>query len=203
MAPTAISKGSRAPKRGQLDRTRGLILSAAVELLGQRGYRDLTIERISTESGVARSTIYRHFDSIPDIAMQAFEVILGDARPLAGSGSIRADLIAVYERLVQVLERSRWGKVLPAMVEAAIADAAFAKLLYRAIDQRRAPTEERIAQAIERGELPAGTAAATLLDPLTGAIYFRLLFTDRPLATSGEIERWVFAAVAAAQHQDG
>ncbi len=203
MAPTATGKGTRAPKRGQLDRTRGLILSAAVELLGQRGYRDLTIERISAHSGVARSTIYRHFDSIPDVAMQAFEVILGDASPLPSSGSIHEDLIAIYERLVQALERSRWGKVLPAMVEAAIADAAFAKLLYRAIDQRRAPTEERIEQAIGRGELPAETAATTLLDPLTGAIYFRLLFTDRPLATAGEIERWVVAAVAAAQRQNG
>lgn len=199
MAASSPSSAKRAPKTGQMDRTRGLILDATVSLLGELGYRSLTIEQISQASGVARSTIYRHFESIPDIAMGAFLVILGEPVPAPQTGNVRTDLAVIYHRLVKALERSRWGQVLPAMVEAAIADPAFAKLLYEAISSRRTVTDQLLRNAQQQGTLSSAVDPNSILDPLTGAIYFRLLFTDRPLAAVGEIEYWVNAAIDAAQ----
>ena len=40
---------------------------------------------------------------------------------------------------------------------------------------------EMVERAIERGELPAGTAPKPLIESLLGAIYLRLLVTREPL----------------------
>lgn len=193
-------KATRAPKHGQLARTRQLVLDTTIEMLAARGYGSLTTEGISAECGVARSTIYRHWQSVGDIAMEAFLQIVGPPPPTPQTGHVRTDLVVAYRRLVDGLEHSRWGRLLPAMLEASIRDKEFAQLLYKALDSRRELGRQSLQKAVDRGELPAGTNFEWLLDSVTGAIYHRLFFTNRPLDEPGMIEYWVNSAVDGAMN---
>jgi AcrR family transcriptional regulator len=188
-------KATRAPKHGQLARTRQLVLDTTVEMLASRGYGSLTTEGISAECGVARSTIYRHWQSVADIAMEAFLQIIGPPPPSPQTGHVRTDLVVNYRRLVDGLAHSRWGKLLPAMLEASIRDKEFAQLLYKAFDSRRELGRQSLQKAVDRGELPADTNFEWLLDSVTGPIYHRLFFTNKPLDEPGMIEYWVNSAV--------
>ncbi len=188
----------RAKKQGQLNRTRQRILEATLALVSEHGYRSLTLEKISQSCGVSRSTIYRHWDAVPDIAMDAFQMVLGPQTQLPDTGDVRKDLSVLFRRLVKALTESEWGNVLPAILEASLQDQAFADLLYGAIKARRAPVRNLLRAAVRRGELPKNTKFDWLLDSITGAIYHRVFFTNSKLTERGMIDHWVNAAVDAA-----
>ncbi len=188
-------KNTRAPKEGQLARTRQLVLDTTVQMLAARGYSSLTTEGISEKCGVARSTIYRHWQSVADIAMEAFMQIVGPPPPSPQTGNVRTDLAVAYRRLVDGLAHSRWGKLLPAMLEASIRDKEFAQMLYKAFDSRRELGRLALQKAVDRGEMPADTNFEWLLDSVTGPIYHRMFFTNRPIDEPGMIEYWVNSAV--------
>jgi AcrR family transcriptional regulator len=195
MAKKAKQKITRAPKRGQLARTRLVVLDTTAEMLASSGYSSLTVEGIAAKCGVARSTIYRHWESVADIAMEAFLRIIGPAPAIPQTGNVRTDLVVNYRRLVDGLANSRWGKLLPPMLEASIQDKVFAKLLYEAFDSRRELGRQSLQKGVERGDLPAETNFEWLLDSITGPIYHRLFFTNRSLDEPGMIEYWVNSAV--------
>ena len=195
MAKKAKHKGTRAPKRGQLARTRLIILDTTADMLALSGYSSLTVEGIAAKCGVARSTIYRHWESVADIAMEAFLRIIGPAPPIPQTGNVRTDLVMNYRRLVDGLSNSRWGELLPSMLEASIQDKVFAQLLYKAFDSRRELGRQSLLKGVDRGDLPAETNFEWLLDSITGPIYHRLFFTNRPLDEPGMIEYWVNSAV--------
>lgn len=195
MAKKAKHKGTRAPKQGQLARTRLVILDTTADMLASSGYSSLTVEGIAAKCGVARSTIYRHWESVADIAMEAFLRIIGPVPPIPQTGNVRTDLVVNYRRLVDGLAHSRWGELLPSMVEASIQDKVFAQLLYKAFDSRRELGRQSLMKGVDRGDLPAETNFEWLLDSITGPIYHRLFFTNRPLDEPGMIEYWVNSAV--------
>lgn len=195
MAKKAKQKTARAPKRGQMARTRLVILDTTADMLAASGYSSLTVEGIAAKCGVARSTIYRHWESVADIAMEAFLRIIGPPPPIPQTGNVRTDLVVAYRRLIDGLANSRWGKLLPPMLEASIQDKVFAKLLYDAFDSRRELGRQSLVNGVERGDLPADTNFEWLLDSITGPIYHRLFFTNRPLDEPGMIEYWVNSAV--------
>jgi AcrR family transcriptional regulator len=195
MAKKAKQKATRAPKRGQLARTRLVILDTTADMLASSGYSSLTVEGIAAKCGVARSTIYRHWESVADIAMEAFLRIIGPPPPIPQTGNVRTDLVVNYRRLVDGLANSRWGELLPSMLEASIQDKVFAQLLYEAFDSRRELGRQSLLKGVDRGDLPAETNFEWLLDSITGPIYHRLFFTNRPLDEPGMIEYWVNSAV--------
>jgi AcrR family transcriptional regulator len=195
MAKKAKHKATRAPKRGQLARTRLVILDTTADMLASSGYSSLTVEGIAAKCGVARSTIYRHWESVADIAMEAFLRIIGPVPPIPQTGNVRTDLVVNYRRLVDGLAHSRWGELLPSMLEASIQDKVFAQLLYKAFDSRRELGRQSLLKGVDRGDLPAETNFEWLLDSITGPIYHRLFFTNRPLDEPGMIEYWVNSAV--------
>jgi hypothetical protein len=81
------------------------------------------------------------------------------------------------------------------MLEASIQDKVFAQLLYKAFDSRRELGRQSLLKGVDRGDLPAETNFEWLLDSITGPIYHRLFFTNRPLDEAGMIEYWVNSAV--------
>ncbi len=189
---------SRAQKQGQLARTRERVLATTRRLLAEHGYRGTTIERIAEDSGVARSTIYRHWNSVAEVAMAAFEQSLGEQMPTPDTGNVRNDLLLVYEQMINALNKTHWGSTIPAMVEAALQDQDFAALLRNYMGARRGILREIIQRGVGRGELPEIADIDNLLDPIVGAIYYRLLLTNRPLPSTPTLRAWVNSAVDSA-----
>lgn len=170
------------------------VLDATLVLLSEVGYRQLTIGLVSERSGVARSTIYRYWKNIPELAIAAFDFALGPRSPAPDTGDVRRDLITIYEWLAAALRRSIWGKALPSLIEAARNEPAFAGLLPRLADQRREGSRKRLVKAIEQGELRPDANPEWILDMLTGLLYYRLLVTGGDLREPGMID-WAVDSV--------
>ncbi len=184
----------RAPKIAQIERTTSAVLEAAIELLSEVGYRRLTIDLVSQRSGVARSTIYRHWSNIPDLAIAAFDMALGPNPPLPDTGDIRSDLLAAYTRLSKILKRSIWGKAMPSLIEATHNDPKFKGLLPKLVDRRREASRVMLLRAKDRGELNTDANIDWILDALSGMLYHRLLVTGGSLQNPKMIE-WAVDSV--------
>lgn len=182
--------GKRAPKLGQIKRTKEQVLDATADLLKEIGYRELSIDRVIERSGVARSTIYRHWSNKAQLAIEAFDKAMGPNPPMADEGSIREDLILTYKRFPAILKRSIWGTILPSIIEASKNDPLFEGLLSETVNVRKENMREIFNRAKERGEIKADANIEWAIDTLSGFYYHRLLLTGEKFDEQG-VEVWL------------
>ncbi|WP_190318348.1 TetR/AcrR family transcriptional regulator [Nocardiopsis listeri] len=82
--------------RPRSEASRRAVLEATARLVGAKPYDDLTIEGIAAESGVAKTTIYRRWNSKAEIVREA--TLSGFLRvgglEVGDTGDLRADLLA-------------------------------------------------------------------------------------------------------------
>ncbi len=189
---------SRAPKSGQVNRTRTRVLDAVTRLLATRGFSDLTIEAVVAESGVARSSIYRHWGCLGDVILDAVNQVLGPLAELPDTGNVRDDLVLLFDGWLEELVSGQWGKLMPVLVEAGAQSDVFARVLKEGVVERREPARVVVRRAIERGELPAATNSVWLLDSIVGPIYYRMLISGHPIDEQGLVLYLIDAALEAA-----
>ena len=157
-------------------RSRAAVLAATLELLAERGVAGTTIESVAERSGVAKTTIYRQWDGQAALVLDDFgSVLQGPQDP--DTGTLRADLLDLLGGLAEALTHSPAARLMPALLEAAERDPAFAVLHQREADLRHDVVRAAIARGIARGELPEGTDVAEVLDLLSGPLFYRRLMS--------------------------
>src|SRR3954471_21817841 len=72
-------------------RSRTTVMNATVELLFERGYGGTTVDEISRRSGVAKTTIYRHWPTRTDLLREACATI-GTPLDRPDTGNLKDDL---------------------------------------------------------------------------------------------------------------
>ena len=96
-------------------RTDARLAHTVADLLGRYGYAGLTIERVASESGVAKTTIYRRWatkaEMVFDLAIHG-----ADEQPPVDTGSLVGDLTVLAERSVGLLLGEPGRTVLPGLL---------------------------------------------------------------------------------------
>jgi AcrR family transcriptional regulator len=141
-------RAARIPKAEARDRIR----DAAARLLTRGSYRDLTVDAVMAEAGLARTLFYRHFDGLPALVLSLLE----DMRAALVEGGDPAEpafLRRVLERAVDAARRH--GPLLRAIDDAARHDAEVERA-YRAFIEWSVETTA----AIFRDNIAAGRVRA-------------------------------------------
>ena len=172
-ASAASAPGSTDPR---VVRSRTAVLQAARELVGERGIAATSIEAIAERAGVAKTTIYRHWRTKPEVVIDAISETL-DPPADPDTGSLRGDLEALVRWLVDALTDGPLGALLTTVMDAAERDPEFAELHRREIAARHQVGHDVIGRAVQRGELPAGTDPDEVVALVTGPIFYRRLVT--------------------------
>ena len=156
------------------------MLGAAAQLLFERGFGGATVDEISRRSGVAKTTIYRHWPTRIDLLRDACST-LGTPLDAPDTGSFEADVTALVTNLAHLLRSAKWTSVLPSIIDAAERDPDIADMYSKLQRGYSQPFEIVIQRALRRGELPANTDAAMLVAALTGPLFYRRWFSREPL----------------------
>ena len=175
-------------------RSRTSVLSAACALLKDEGYRGFSVEGVSARSGVAKTTIYRHWPRREQLLLDAFRSVTHDpehVRPFAPTSDLAADLVSELRGLGAALTRGDWIDVLPALIEAAEREPDFVDLARIVVDERRMPVRRRLELAVRVGELPADSDIELLLSQLGGPLFYRRLIAHQPVDDDAMIDRLV------------
>lgn len=175
-------------------RSRAAVLDATGELLCEEGFPGVSIEAVAARSGVAKTTIYRHWPTRADLLVAAFRHMSCDA-PQADTGDVRDDLVLLISGLAEQLRSERWATALPSLAAEALHDPGFAELHSAFVAERRQKVLDVIRRGVERGQLPPDTDAGLLGTMVAGPVFFRALVTLEPLDEPGLAERIVDAAL--------
>ena len=161
-------------------RSRAAVLDVTTQLLFERGFGGATVDEISRRSGVAKTTIYRHWPARTDLLRDACAT-LGTPLDTPDAGSFAADVTALTTNLARLLRSAKWTSVLPSIIDAAERDPDIAAMYGKLQQGYSAPFATIIKRASARGELPANTDAALLIAALTGPLFYRRWFSREPL----------------------
>jgi AcrR family transcriptional regulator len=183
----------RAPHRRD-DNARLAVLHAADDLLVERGFAGVTIERIAARAGVAKQTIYRWWPSKVDILLDTLIEDAGRQLTIADDGPVVETVRRYLRSLVRFL-RDPAGKVLLALIGEAQHDPQMAHLFHaRYLEPQRRRERAMLMGGVSSGELAPELDVDATLDTLCGPIVYRALtgaripraFIDRLIADNLE-----------------
>ncbi len=138
------------------------MLAAAQELMVEEGLGACTIEEVARRSGVAKTTIYRHFQDADDLTMTAIAGMIEEvAAP--DHGSLRADLRAVVVGFRTIVSHEVFRQMFAEMLARAVRDPEFARLYQEAQEMRHAPLRRALQRGIARGEVDPGIDLETAM----------------------------------------
>jgi TetR/AcrR family transcriptional regulator, regulator of autoinduction and epiphytic fitness len=176
--------GNRTPPPGRgvdprIERSRQVILRAALEELGEIGYGGFSIESVAGRAGVGKSTIYRHWPDKLALIGDAFQTFHEDALPDVETGSPRDRVTRVLRHVAEVVAGSTFSSCVPALIDAAERDPELRKLYFGFQREARQPLITVIAEGVADGSFPSHVDPELAAFALLGAIFFCRLTTNR------------------------
>ncbi len=166
--------------RPRSEEARRKALAAATQLIVERGVASLTIEEVAHRSGVAKTTIYRHWPERTSLILDTVRSCFG-AVPTPDTGSLRGDLDAYFGGMVVADLSGTIGDLMPALVDAAARDSDLELLLDRISQERQRPILDIVERAQARGDLPADLDLRVVIGTIVGPIVFRKLIWRQPI----------------------
>lgn len=168
------------PVDDRVQRSKERVLRATSELLTESGLGGVSVEEVSRRTGIAKTTIYRHWATRADLVIDACSQI-NTKQDVPDTGSFEGDITAFLTSMATLLRTARWSSVVPSIIDAAERDPDIAQI--HGIIQRghAAPLQEIIARAVHNGEIPMSTDPSTLIAALLGPLFYRRWFSREPL----------------------
>lgn len=164
----------------RVERSRHTILAAAFDLLSEGGVASFTVDEVARRSGVAKTTIYRHWPTREALVIDACSRMI-DRQQTPDTGSLDGDVKAILEQIAHMLQTANWSSVLPSIVDTAERDPEFAKVHSRIQQGHTAPLREVLQRAAVRGDLPANADMSTIVASLMGPLFYRRWFSREPI----------------------
>lgn len=169
-------------------------LDATVELLLDAGVEGVTVEEVAARSGVAKSTLYRHFSTKENLIAQAARCCLVE-HPTPDTGSLADDLRYLFGRFAEKEEERRVADLLPLLIDAAKRDPEMESLVSSILAERKRPIRTVLQLAQLRGEISPDLDLDTAMALVIGPFSYRRLVERRD--TNPEFIDAVLAAAIA------
>ncbi|GLY81261.1 TetR/AcrR family transcriptional regulator [Actinoallomurus iriomotensis] len=183
---------------GRTARVRAAVLRAAGDILAERGFAHLDLTDVARRAEVGKTTVYRRWGTVTGLVADLLTDMADQSLPRARTGSLEGDLRANARLVQRTLADPRQGNLFRAVIAAATCEPRTTEALHRFYDTRVREWAPCVEEAIDRGELPAGTDAEEVVRAVSAPLYYRLLAAGGPLdeATADQAAN---AAVAAAR----
>ena len=174
----------------RITRTRAAVIAAATDLLVEGGPGAVTIDAVVARSGVAKSTIYRHWESRDDVLVDVIDQCapqLTMPEPDLDFDSAARELM---RSLVTFLNDPHWARVVPALLMLKTHEDGVANIEQRLERHQNAVIEAVLQRGVDEGviepDLDPYEAATQLVGPLlfahlTGTVKVDDAFAERTL----------------------
>lgn len=176
-----MTKRDARPPDKRVERSRSAVLAETYRQLSQGGISGVSIDAISRQSGVSKTTIYRHWPSRTALLLDAC-ANFGAPAAIPDSGSLRGDLLTLLTSLADALDETTWSKAYPSILDAAERDSEIAAVQNQLHRSFMAPFEAVIERAKATDD-PSLRRRATgeIVASLVGPLFFRRWFSREPV----------------------
>ncbi|CAM5732682.1 Transcriptional regulator OS=Streptomyces fumanus OX=67302 GN=GCM10018772_55930 PE=4 SV=1 [Streptomyces fumanus] len=183
---------------GRTARVRAAVLRAAGDALAEHGFAGLDLANVARRAEVGRTTVYRRWGTVTGLVADLLVDMAEQSLPRTETGTLLGDLKANARLVRRTLADPRQGALFKAVIAAAVCEPRTAEALHRFYETRVEEWAPCVRQAVERGELPAGTDAHEVIRAVSAPLYYRLLTSGLPLDEAAA-DRAAEAAAAAAR----
>jgi AcrR family transcriptional regulator len=153
--------------RPRSEEARQAALDATVDLLLAHGADGVTFEEVAARSGVAKTTLYRHFGTKQAMVVTAAASCLVEL-PTPDTGDLETDLRTIFDRWKTTAESDRTHDLIPVLLAASDRDPDLHALVLAMLDERRRPIRTVLQLAQLRGEIDPDLDLDIALALLTG-----------------------------------
>ncbi|HVC43093.1 MAG TPA: TetR/AcrR family transcriptional regulator [Candidatus Saccharimonadales bacterium] len=163
--------------RPRSERAHQAILTAARQLLIEKGFAAMRLEHVAARAGVGKATIYRRWSSKEALAQDLLAHLAAPHIAVDDSGNTRDELLAAVLNPMRAVRETDFGPVIRALLSQIASDPSIGDP-FRAtvVESRRREITRVIERGIARGDLRADADAGVATELLVGPVYFRLMF---------------------------
>jgi len=168
-------------------RIREIVFRAAVSLLLDEGAEAVTALRVSEHTGIARSTIYRHWPDQHTLLLDTIDRIVTHHLPISITENVQEDLTVALSNLRKRMTTRPFRVIFSTLLDHANRDRVFVAVQQRFVSGVLQPIHDILTAATQRGDLPSTVdideATAQLAGPLfTQHIMLRTSMSDGLIA---------------------
>lgn len=160
----------------RVERSKAAVLAETYRQLSQSGISGLSIDEVSRLSGVAKTTIYRHWPSRAALVIDACSR-LDVASKIPDTGSLRGDVRGVATCLAEQLRTCSWTSIYPSIIDAAERDPDVAIMQSELHTYLMQSFRTILARAKDTGEMPLDKSADELIAAIVGPLFYRRWFS--------------------------
>lgn len=162
--------------------TRMAALDSALKILKEDGVLAVTHSAIGKQTGISRSTLYRHWPKLEELRYAVFvHAAQGPKYATKTQGPLKADLKWLLGLMMTALNQSDWGDVVPPIIALAAVDDQAKGLINNWMRDRTANFAEVFDAARNRGELDDNAPLDQLYELGIAVPYFRKFIAGKPL----------------------
>ena len=163
----------------RVERSKKLVLQATYELLTKSGLSGVSVDEVSRRSGVAKTTIYRHWPSRASLLINTCAQL--SSKPQApDTGTLKGDLEALTLLMVKRLHLP-WSTALPSIIDAAERDKELSQIHSNIHAQMRSAFGVVIERGQKRGEVSSKQDPSELIASILGPLFYRRWFSRETL----------------------
>jgi len=162
-------------------RTRARAFEATLELAADSGLHACTFDAVSERSGIARSTLYRHWSNPSELVTEALLSQDVEEHVDPDTGSLRDDMLILMLGLGREIEGSTWGAMVPQLVAAAATDPEMSDILRTGSDYYLSIMAGIIERAQERGEVATDIDSTHVALLFSAPIFYRYFMARHPV----------------------
>ena len=173
--------------RPRSESARTKLVAAAAQILVTDGVGAVTAEEVARRSGVAKTTLYRHFGGTDALV---FATVQSNVAALSSpdTGTLRGDLAEIHRTYIEVARAQQSRELFVWMVARAIEDPANRELFRQARVQPRGPTVLALQRAMARGEVDPELDIDLAMHVIQGPLISIRIVDDRDVSDE-ELDR--------------
>jgi AcrR family transcriptional regulator len=197
-----LPKQPRGRGRPRDEAARRRILKAALDLMEEMAFAQVTAEAIAERAGTSKATVYRWWPNKAAVVIEAFREAVAPELPVRDTGSLRQDLTAQVRNFARMLS-GPGGRMLRSFIVAARSDPDVASA-FRSLwsDPRREEHKQMLRRKQASGQLRQSADLDLVLDSLYGPLYYRFLVKNEPPSQkyAGALAELVIQGLANSRH---
>lgn len=166
--------------RPRSEAARQKMLDAATELALAVGVRAFTIEEVARRSGVAKTTIYRHFSSKNQLIIAALDGIT-PVPEIPDTGVLHDDLVIFLGNVLPIFASTQLRVLFLDVAAASVLDPELQSLQGTMMAGRGRALATIVERAKQRGEMPASMSMDLALELIEGPMIVRGLTNPKAL----------------------
>lgn len=163
-------------------RVRRIIVDAAMDLLIGEGASAVTAARIAERTGVARTTIYRHWPTPAALLTGAIDQIVSPHITTSISANLEQDLITALSNLQKRMIRKPFRAVFAALLDHANRNIKSVAVQRRFVNGVLQPVRDILSAARERGDLPSALDIESASAQLAGPVFLQHVMLRAPVS---------------------